>query len=71
MVMLMTAGPVVVYRVRDGAGEPIGEVVEPRSAPVMARGAGTVLLSRDEVGNCSGALLNRWDGQRESDLRLR
>ena len=71
MVMLMAAGPVVVYRVLDGAGQAIGEVVQPRSAPVMGRGAGTVLLNRDEAVNCSEALLKRWDGQRESDLRLR
>ena len=46
MVMLVTAKPVVVYRVLDGAGRTIGEVVQPRSAPLMGRGAGTVLLSR-------------------------
>jgi hypothetical protein len=46
MVMLMAARPVVVYRVLDGAGRAIGEVVQPKSAPVMGRGAGTVLLIR-------------------------
>jgi hypothetical protein len=54
MVMLMTAGPVVVYRILDGAGRAIGEVVQPRSAPKIGRWAGTVLLSRDETENCSG-----------------
>ena len=48
MVMLMAARPVVVYRVLDGAGRAIGEVVQPKSAPVMGRGAGTVLLIRGE-----------------------
>jgi hypothetical protein len=53
MVMLMTAKPVVVYRVLDGAGRAIGEIVQPKSAPVMGRGAGTVLLSRGEKGRRS------------------
>jgi hypothetical protein len=48
MVMLMKAKPVVVYRVLDGAGRAIGEIVQPKSAPVMGRGAGTVLLIRGE-----------------------
>jgi hypothetical protein len=65
MVMLMTAGPLVVYRVLDGAGRAIGEVVQPRSAPVMERGAGTVLLSRDEVERCSAALVRRHEGQQD------
>ena len=57
MVMLMAARPVVVYRVLDGAGRAIGEVVQPKSAPVMGRGAGTVLLIRGEEGRRSDAAL--------------
>jgi hypothetical protein len=57
MVMLMAARPVVVYRVLDGAGRAIGEVVQPKSAPVMGRGAGTVLLIRGEEDRQSDAEL--------------
>ena len=57
MVMLMTAKPVVVYRVLDGAGRTIGEVVQPRSTPLMGRGAGTVLLIRREEERRSDAEL--------------
>jgi hypothetical protein len=42
------AGPVRVYRVLDGAGRAIGDVIQPRSRPVLAPGAGTVLLVRSE-----------------------
>jgi hypothetical protein len=57
MVMLMAAKPVVVYRVLDGAGRAIGEIVQPKSAPVMGRGAGTVLLIRGEKERRSDAEL--------------
>ena len=57
MVMLMAARPVVVYRVLDGAGRAIGEVVQPKAAPVMGRGAGTVLLIRGEKERRSNAAL--------------
>jgi hypothetical protein len=57
MVMFMAARPVVVYRVLDGTGRAIGEVVQPKSAPVMGRGAGTVLLIRDEEEIRSDAAL--------------
>jgi hypothetical protein len=53
MVMLMAAKPVLVYRVLDKAGRAIGDVVQPKSAPVMGRGAGTVLLIRGEEGRRS------------------
>lgn len=46
MVMLTAAGPVLIYRVLDGTGRPIGEVVQPRAKPVLGQGAGTVLLVR-------------------------
>jgi hypothetical protein len=46
MVMLTAAGPVMVYRVLDKAGQAIGEVIQPRSRPALGPGAGTVLLVR-------------------------
>jgi hypothetical protein len=46
MIQLRTQDPVRVYEVVDGAGRPIGEVVQPAGEPVTGRGAGTVLLSR-------------------------
>jgi hypothetical protein len=39
--------PVMIFKMRDGEGQPIGEVVQPKSAPVIGRGAGTVLLVRE------------------------
>jgi hypothetical protein len=65
MVMLVTAKPFVVYRVLDGAGRTIGEVIQPRSAPLMGRGAGTVLLIRGETGRRSDGLVGGHKGQRE------
>jgi hypothetical protein len=50
MVQLRTQDPVTVYQVMDGAGHPIGEVVQPAGEPVMGRGAGTVLLVRGRPG---------------------
>jgi hypothetical protein len=46
MVMLKAQPPVVVYRVLNRDGFSIGEVRQPRAAPVVGRGAGTVLLVR-------------------------
>jgi hypothetical protein len=40
--------PITVFRVFDRDGRPIGKVVQPNSAPVLALGAGTVLLVRGE-----------------------
>jgi hypothetical protein len=48
MVMLMKAQPLMVYRVLDGTGRAIGQVVQPRTRPVLAPGAGTVLLRRTD-----------------------
>jgi len=45
MMELMRWQPVVV-RVLDRNGQPIGEVVQPKAAPVLGRGARTVLLVR-------------------------
>ena len=46
MVQLRKQEPVTVYQVLDGAGRPIGEVVQPAGEPVIGRGASTVLLVR-------------------------
>jgi hypothetical protein len=48
MVQMMQRTPVVVFRVFDREGRPIGQVVQPKSAPVMGLGASTVLLVRGE-----------------------
>jgi hypothetical protein len=42
---------VTVFRVLDREGRPIGEVVQPRSAAIVGRGAGTVLLVRSVDGD--------------------
>ena len=47
MVKMTRWNQVTVFRVFDGDGRPIGEVVEPRFEPPVGRGAGTVLLVRD------------------------
>jgi hypothetical protein len=41
----------MVFRLLDRDGRPIGEVVQPSSAPEIGRGARTVLLVRDEGGD--------------------
>ncbi|HEX3234772.1 MAG TPA: hypothetical protein VHR41_11290 [Gemmatimonadales bacterium] len=51
MIQLRKREPVTVYEVLDGAGRPIGEVVQPAGQPIMARGAGTVLLVRAGPGS--------------------
>ena len=38
----------MVFKVLDRNGELIGEVVQPKLAPVVGRGARTVLLMRNE-----------------------
>jgi hypothetical protein len=49
--------PVVILRVLDCEGQPIGQVVQPKtSSPVLGRGAGTVLLVRSD---CRGEKLIR------------
>lgn len=48
MVQILRRKPVAVFRVFDRDGRAIGEVVQPRSAPVVARGGRTVLLVRGE-----------------------
>jgi hypothetical protein len=57
MVQILRRKPVAVFRVFDREGRPIGEVVQPRSVPVVGRGARTVLLMRGEKsGEGIGAL---------------
>jgi hypothetical protein len=46
MVEMLSWTPVTVFRVLDRDGLPIGEVVQPKVASVVGRGAGTVLLVR-------------------------
>ena len=46
MVKMTRAKPVMVFRVFDKEGRPIGEVVQPRLEPLVGRGAETVLLVR-------------------------
>jgi hypothetical protein len=48
MVQMVREQPIAVFRVFDRDGQPIGEVVRPRTAPVVGRGARTVLLVRCE-----------------------
>jgi hypothetical protein len=48
MVMLKVPAAVVVYRVLDREGSAIGAIIEPRSTPMVGRGARTVLLVRNE-----------------------
>jgi hypothetical protein len=48
MVQILSRKPVTVFRVFDRDGRAIGQVVQPRSAPVVGVGARTVLLVRGE-----------------------
>lgn len=47
MVEMTSWKPVAVFRVLDRNGYDIGEVVQPKSAPLVGWGARTVLLVRD------------------------
>jgi hypothetical protein len=51
MILLKAVEPVLIYRVLDGKGSSIGEVIQPSAGPVVGRGAGTVLLVRGESGS--------------------
>ena len=50
MVEMMSWKPVAVFRVLDRQGRPIGKVVQPKTPPMVGRGAGTVLLVRGVDG---------------------
>ena len=48
MVEIASKKPVMVFRVLDRDGRPIGEIIQPKASPVVGRGARTVLLVRAE-----------------------
>ena len=48
MVKMAGNNPVTVFRVLDGKGQPIGQIIQPKTAPVVGLGARTVLLVRGE-----------------------
>jgi hypothetical protein len=48
MVEIASRNPVMVFRVLDREGQPIGQVVQPKASPVVGLGARTVLLVRGE-----------------------
>ena len=48
MVEILHRAPYAVFRVLDREGRPIGEVIQPKSGPVLGRGERTVLLVRPE-----------------------
>jgi len=48
MVEIASRTPVMIVRVLDRNGEPIGQVVQPKASPVIGVGARTVLLVRGE-----------------------
>ncbi|HET6579547.1 MAG TPA: hypothetical protein VFG66_14600 [Gemmatimonadales bacterium] len=54
MVQLAGRDPMLVYVVLDG-DRPIGRVVAPAGEPVLAPGAGTVLLQRRDVPRAGAA----------------
>jgi hypothetical protein len=51
MIQILRREPVTVFRVFDREGKPIGQVVQPKTAPVVGMGAKTVLLIRGEEGS--------------------
>jgi hypothetical protein len=50
MVEKANSTPVRIFRLLDWEGQPIGQVVQPKAAPVVGRGARTVLLMRTTTG---------------------
>ena len=48
MVEIASRKPVMVFKVLDRDGQPIGEIVQPSVVAVVGRGARTVLLVRNE-----------------------
>ena len=50
MVEIANRKPVMVFRVLDRDGEPIGQIIRPKTSPVIGVGARTVLLLRGEGG---------------------
>jgi hypothetical protein len=54
MMEMASSAPVMVFRVLDREGQPIGQVIQPNAAPVVGRGARTVLLVREAAGGEQG-----------------
>ena len=48
MVEIAGRKPLMVFRVLDREGQSIGEVIQPKTSPVLGVGARTVLLVRGE-----------------------
>jgi hypothetical protein len=48
MVEIASRKPVMVFRVLDRDGQPIGRIIQPKASPVVGVGARTVLLVRGE-----------------------
>jgi hypothetical protein len=48
MVEVASRSPVMIFKVLDRNGEPIGQVIQPKASPVVGVGARTVLLVRGE-----------------------
>ena len=48
MVEITSRKPVMVFRVLDHEGQPIGQVIQPKASPLVGVGARTVLLVRGE-----------------------
>ena len=50
MVEMASSTPVKVFRLLDREGQPIGQVIQPKAAPIMGLGARTILLVRGPAG---------------------
>jgi len=48
MMEIANRKPVMVFRVLDRDGVPIGQVIQPKTSPILGVGARTVLLVRGE-----------------------
>jgi hypothetical protein len=48
MVEIASRTPVMIVRVLDRNGQPIGQIVQPKASPVVGVGARTVFLVRGE-----------------------
>ena len=50
MVEIASRKPLMIFRVLNREGQPIGRIIQPKAAPVVGVGARTVLLVRDDKG---------------------
>lgn len=48
---MTSRSPIMVLKVVNREGEPIGEIMHPKAGPVVGRGARTVLLVRGKPPN--------------------